>query len=772
MSLKMYSILRVLRPVIFTLIFLLSGPAFASAPLSPEARVAHLSDEQVRRMLIQELKRAAAETADPSAKRPREGLMAGSLDEMDDFASLGSRRIRTVFSRVGSLPAELTKGINQLTEGKGLFHLVLMIGVILLVFLGATIVEKLFEMRTKALQMRIDEAPVMKGMLRFISAVVKTLPNFLGIVIFGITSLVIWLIVFGAGAQPIRMLFVGALVVVLAARILALFSRILCSPAAPRLRIARMNDADAQRVHRIVAGLVWTAAVVFLISAVNRQIMTVSDYAILMDLVLGTGFIGFVGVLIWKNRSPVAAAIAGGVQAENEGQTWLRTQIASIWHVVATAYLCATWLVWAGRLVIYDPEFDGAFFISLLIVPIFFALDRLGQWIITAVLGTLGTARERKEAEDGSAEEPPSADRAAGFARPVTRGIIFFALCFWMLDVWGFGFPFGKAVFLAVGDIFITVALALIVWRMLNNYITRKLESSAPAEAEETDTDNEWGGGATMGRSHTLLPVLRKFIGIVMTIMVTLIVLSSMGINIGPLLAGAGVAGLAIGFGAQKIVADVLSGLFFLIDDAFRVGEYIKAGNVSGRIEALTLRNAMIRHHRGMLQIVPFSDLGSITNFMRGDMVVKFNIVLPYDTDVDKVRKVIKKVGKKMLEDPELGPDFVKPVKSQGIRSVGDSVLTFRIKFTAKPGQHFVIRREAYRRITEALEAQGIYYAHRKVIVEIPELARATQPGNGTNPATGLTPQQEEALIMAGASAGLDTIVEEEQKAGAEKKEG
>jgi hypothetical protein len=86
---------------------------------------------------------------------------------------------------------------------------------------------------------------------------------------------------------------------------------------------------------------------------------------------------------------------------------------------------------------------------------------------------------------------------------------------------------------------------------------------------------------------------------------ITLIVLSSMGINIGPLLAGAGVAGLAIGFGAQKLVADVLSGIFYLVDDAFRVGEYIQAGSVSGSVAAITLRNVMLRHHRGMLQIIP-----------------------------------------------------------------------------------------------------------------------------------------------------------------------
>jgi len=127
--------------------------------------------------------------------------------------------------------------------------------------------------------------------------------------------------------------------------------------------------------------------------------------------------------------------------------------------------------------------------------------------------------------------------------------------------------------------------------------------------------------------------MLQKFIGSVLVVMATLIILSSIGIDIGPLIAGAGVVGIAIGFGAQKLVADVLSGVFFLIDDSFRVGEYLEAEGVSGSVEKITLRNLWLRHHRGMLQIIPLSDLGSITNFMRGGLVIKFNLELPYDTD-------------------------------------------------------------------------------------------------------------------------------------------
>ena len=217
--------------------------------------------------------------------------------------------------------------------------------------------------------------------------------------------------------------------------------------------------------------------------------------------------------------------------------------------------------------------------------------------------------------------------------------------------------------------------------------------------------------------------------------------------------------GLAVGFGARKLVSDILSGFFFLMDDAFRVGEYLKSGSISGVVEKITLRNVFLRHHRGMLQIIPYSDLGAITNFMRGGLVEKFNLQLPYDTDIDRVRKIIKKVGQEMLKDEELGPNFIQPLKSQGVREVGDSVMTFRVKFTAKPGKHFLIRREAIKLITHALEKQGIHYAHRKVIVDVPStpIPDAHDGGSQTN--------ESPAIATAGAAAAaIETILDQEKK--------
>jgi len=327
---------------------------------------------------------------------------------------------------------------------------------------------------------------------------------------------------------------------------------------------------------------------------------------------------------------------------------------------------------------------------------------------------------------------------------------------------------FGKALARAAFSIVVILSLAHITWGFTINLIERKLQESEPIAGEsDLGEESEWGA-AVLDRSQTILPLLRKFIGSVLVVMVTMIILSSVGVDIVPLLAGAGVIGLAIGFGAQKLVSDIFSGVFFLIDDTFRIGEYLTAGDVSGSVEKITLRNLWLRHHRGMLQIVPFSDLGPITNFMRGGMVVKFNLEFPYDTNIDKVRKIIKKVGKEMLEDEESGPNFIKQIKSQGVRDISNSVMTIRVKFTAQPGTHFVIRREAYKRITEALANAGINYAHRKVIVDLPQPESSTEKGNGvstgdTGGKSGPSDPDSKQSLKVGAAAALGTILSEEK---------
>jgi small-conductance mechanosensitive channel len=263
--------------------------------------------------------------------------------------------------------------------------------------------------------------------------------------------------------------------------------------------------------------------------------------------------------------------------------------------------------------------------------------------------------------------------------------------------------------------IFILVLIGLILWQFLKSQIQKNREEEVPEE----DSGGE-EGGAGGSRSETLLLLLRKTIVVVMFTIVFLLFLSSMGINIGPLLAGAGVIGLAIGFGAQTLVKDIIAGVFFLIDDAFRVGDFIETGGQKGMVEFISLRSLRLRNPRGPVHTIPFGDMGTVTNMSRDYIITKLDFRVRYDTDVDKVRKIIKKINMEIEKDPEMGPNLLDKIKSQGVRELDDSAMIMRLKFKTIPGEQFVIRREVFRMIQESFRENGIEFAHRNVTVYMP----------------------------------------------------
>jgi small-conductance mechanosensitive channel len=223
--------------------------------------------------------------------------------------------------------------------------------------------------------------------------------------------------------------------------------------------------------------------------------------------------------------------------------------------------------------------------------------------------------------------------------------------------------------------------------------------------------------GRRRARLRTLLPILRNVLFIVVIVMALLMVLSAMGVQIGPLIAGAGVVGVAVGFGAQTVVKDIISGVFYLLDDAFRVGEYIQSGSYKGTVESFSLRSVKLRHHRGPLYTVPFGELGAIQNMSRDWVIDKMMIGITYDSDIEKARKLIKQIGKDLAADPEYAPNIIEPLKMQGVEQFGEFAIQIRLKMMTKPGEQFVIRRKAFAMIKKAFDANGIKFAFPTVQV-------------------------------------------------------
>jgi small-conductance mechanosensitive channel len=719
-------------------------------PEQLRAALATLSDENARELLLAAIDQLAIDASSKTpVAAPKTGI-AGIMQHLETVFTMTPPRLKAVTTGVTTLPKELGHVFDQMTGGKGAGHLFLFLIGIIAILLVSYGLEQLLKRTTFQFGEKLTIP--LGGAARFGGAILAALPSLLGIMVFTLTSALLLLVVFGADG-PIRHLYGPILTAIVVGRLAMLVMAIICAPKQKELRLLHMKDSSAQYLYSLVTKILWVLVVSLILFKWFQRIGIAQDSFLLVNISVGTFLMLWLAGLVWRNRSLVASCIRGDNETDVERSGWLTRQFAAIWHILALAYLFWAWFACASRVLLYGPHFGGALLRSLLVVPLFILLDRLMQAALPAILGTNGDAEDDSEPNTDSNGEPVpvrTLRSKLSFVRNFIRAIIGLVLLVWFLKAFNIELPFIEKIAGGGFNILVTIILALVGWRWLNVFITRKLAETAPDPADQKDEDDEFGG-VVLDRSHTLLPMLRKFLGTVLFVMVIMIVLSSIGVDIGPLLAGAGVIGLAIGFGAQKLVSDVLSGFFFLMDDAFRVGEYIKAGSVSGTVEATTLRNAMIRHHLGTLQIVPYSDMGTITNSMRGGLVIKINIDLPYDTDIEVVRKVIKKVGKKMLTNPDYGDDFIQPVKSQGVSKVGDSVMTFRVKFTAKPGTQFVIKREAFRQIKDALEKKGIYLAHRKVIVEVPETPKESSA-------------DREQAIRAGAAAALGTMVNQKQE--------
>ncbi|MGI8502332.1 MAG: mechanosensitive ion channel family protein [Hassallia sp.] len=187
-------------------------------------------------------------------------------------------------------------------------------------------------------------------------------------------------------------------------------------------------------------------------------------------------------------------------------------------------------------------------------------------------------------------------------------------------------------------------------------------------------------------------------------------VLYTLNINPTPILAGAGIVGVAVGFGAQTLINDIVCGFFILFENYYLVGDYIEAGKaeekvVEGIVEAIELRTTRIRHPNGQLQIIRNGDIGSITNYSKQYIFAVVEVSVPYDSNLADVYKVIEEVGEQLKLN---NPDILESTQVDGVESLGESNLLLRTITKVKPGKHLQIQRVLRKILTDALLREGI----------------------------------------------------------------
>ena len=501
-------------------------------------------------------------------------------------------------------------------------------------------------------------------------------------------------------------------------RALSVFFRNLLAYDTPSHRLLALSDRQAVTFHR---GLL-TLSIVIALAGGTCLWMEKLDLdwnahllALLGAMTLSTLLI--VAFAVWQ-RDAVASMILGpGEPAEKPVAQRL---LARVWHLLAGLYFVVAWAVASIRLVLELPNALG-----LVTGPVLIVFAAIAAYGVALLLIEWFFARRGKGG--AGAEEPAPPEETTDGARPATfkdlarsaAGLIVVAMTLWSIfDVWGLDIAVEGGILHSLWEVLLVGFMAYLAFQSVKIFVDRKIEEEGGFEAAEP---GEEGGAKGSSRLATLLPLFRNFLFIVIAVIAGMIALSEMGVDIAPLFAGAGVIGLAIGFGAQTLIRDIFSGAFFLMDDAFRKGEYIDIGTVKGTVERISIRSLQLRHHMGPLHTVPFGEVMHLTNYSRDWVMMKLPLRLTYDTDVEKVRKLIKNLGKELLEHPEEGHKFLQPLKSQGVYKMEDSAMILRVKYMTKPGDQFTTRKLVYAKIRELFEKEGIHFAHREVTVRVAE---------------------------------------------------
>jgi small-conductance mechanosensitive channel len=525
--------------------------------------------------------------------------------------------------------------------------------------------------------------------------------------------------------------------------------RMILAPFVREVRVPTMGDRDARRLYR------WLAVVTFLEIALASagvwlDSIGLQDRSSALVVILGSGLT--TALLLWGaavNRGAVTGAILDGRPAREA--SWLARAAAALWLPALGGYLMMSGALLVWRAVMGVPIGPRPVVVSFVVVTaalvsyalLVFAAERLGRRRAAPPFPSPPALAMRDDKADGAPDGGPDGDGDEGGARvsaaathaPPPAGMRTFldlarrvasllalGAGFWALAIiWGGREAFADGAPLdRLQDILDILFLSYVIYHALRIWIDQRIEAEGGDELDLEPGDE--GGASASSRLATLLPLVRNFVLALVVTAASLVVATELGVNVAPLLGGAGIIGLAIGFGSQALVRDILSGAFFLFDDAFRKGEYIDIGGVKGTVERISLRSFQLRHHLGALHTVPFGEIKHLTNFSRDWVMMKLPLRLTYDTDPEKVRKIVKKIGIELLDHPEEGRKFMQPLKSQGVFMMEDSAMIIRVKYMTRPGDQWTTRKLVYQRIREAFAENGIRFAHREVTVRIPEL--------------------------------------------------
>lgn len=709
--------------------------------------IAAMNDEQVRLTLLKYME----QTHEKPVEVTEEQRFKNSIDNVRKVADIIKTRIMHLAVGAADTTVNLPDALKHAFQGRGTIPPGrLLLGLLLLTALWA-LSRYLYRRKTALIRSTIHATPASASLLVKVGRLfLRAAIDGFGILVTALGAFALYFIFFdeSTAAKPLIIIWLYTIVFV---EFAALLSRFILVPRASALRYLPLDDKTAMYMHSWVVrfalvisiGLLFSALVVFQKGSEAQHLFVLAIIGLVISIISS--------FLVLKHKHDIAAIIVKNAQPGA-----LRLQLAKSWHLGAVALIFLLWLCWVFGLILEGGRMLRPGAITILSVPVFLLLNHAAQRLVDyatslampegmelpgaapepaeteapaeapSPLATDETSKDEQASETVSGETSEETSEAeehmplppiVRFNALLKNGFSFFillAVVVWVCRAWGFYLPIGREVARSAFSILATLVLAYIAWVFISNAIEKRIGGGG----DEHDHGGE-GGGAGGDRLATLLHLLKKFIFVALAVVVALIVLSSMGVQIAPLLAGAGVFGIAIGFGAQSLVKDVISGVFFLMDDAFRVGDYIEIGNNLGTVEEITVRSIKLRHPRGPVFIIPYGSMHMVKNNSRDWSIMKIKYTVPFDSNEKQIKKIIKKINKEVMAVDEYKDLLLDNIKSQGMYAIDQYGIIMRVKFKTVPGGQYTIRKILLPMMHKAFEEAGIEFARPVVSVQV-----------------------------------------------------
>ena len=484
------------------------------------------------------------------------------------------------------------------------------------------------------------------------------------------------------------------------ARGIVSIARMLFAPQATTLRLFHLQDGTARAwfrwIRRLANVIVYPY---FLLVAAMGFALTPEAFTALVKLLGLVVLIMLISATL-KARRPVRQWLK--VQADDgddTSDTLAETtvgRVGDVWHILAVTLLIACYVTW-----VLDIEggfaflFRGLVFTILIVVAVRLLLSA-AQRLVAFLVHSGPDAGDHLLAQ--------RAKRYTGPAQSAAQILVYFLgflalLQAWQINIVGwFGTGVGQEVLGRGISIIVILVIAVIAWELTSEMTERYMRRLS----------GDQGAGQRQARMRTLLPLMQKVLLVAIIVVTSFIILSELGVNIAPLLAGAGVLGLAVGFGAQTLVKDVITGIFNIIEDTMAVGDVVSAAGHSGTVEDISIRSVVLRDYSGTVHSIPFSSISSVENMTKRFAYAVMDFGVGYRENTDEVAGVLREIGAGLREDATFGGNIMADLEIAGVQELGDSAVVVRCRFQCRAGAQWGVKREMNRRVKLEFDARGI----------------------------------------------------------------